>query len=88
MLLSFPDFWFPMLKRHWNPTKVHFLKTVGTSLWPDLTSCWASAHRVSHDGILFSCRRQVRQEGQGSDFWQKVVPQILPTWHEQDGSCA
>lgn len=42
-----------------------FFVTVGTSLWPDLTLCWASAHCEVNDGILFSCLQAGQTRGSG-----------------------
>lgn len=44
-----------------------FFVTVGTSLWPALTLCWASAHRGTHE-IFFSCLQAGQMRGAEERF--------------------
>lgn len=44
-----------------------FFVTVGTSPWPALTLCWASAHRGTHE-IFFSCLQAGQTRGAEERF--------------------
>lgn len=78
-MLSFPSL-ISRVKETLEPNQsvIFFFLTVGTSLCPNLTLCWASAHCLTHDGVLFSCLQagQTRGAEEGWFLAESGTPNI------------